>query len=231
MKKIMFNDQCKLTDATVEGYKENTRRIIHDEDVNKYLSSLSKGILMVDTKLVSVDVQPKVIIPEKDCSAKFQMITTPEMIDFFIKHFAYYKVGEIVAVAQSYKTVYEQNKDFLLNQLAADGKCLSDLENHAGWRNKENVCAYYMPHQIQFTGIKIERLQDISPEDCLKEGVREYDYGFFVPGLYRPHHNDGVEMGFINPIDAFATLIDKVSRKGTWNKNPLVFAYKYKKVK
>ena len=136
----MFNDQYKLTDATVEGYKENTRRFI-PEDVSKYLSTTSKGILIVQTEHVPMDVQPQVIMPE-DCSAELAP-ATPDVIDFFIKHFAYYKVGEIVAVAQSYKTVYEQNKEFLLNQLAADGKCLSDLEYHAGWRNKENVCAYY----------------------------------------------------------------------------------------
>lgn len=33
-----------------------------------------------------------------------------------------------------------------------------------------------MPHQIRITGIRCERLQDISDEDCMKEGVVDVTY-------------------------------------------------------
>lgn len=35
---------------------------------------------------------------------------------------------------------------------------------------------------------------------------------------------------FHTPKEAFAALIDKVSGKGTWEKNPLVFAYGFVRV-
>lgn len=33
---------------------------------------------------------------------------------------------------------------------------------------------------------------------------------------------------FTSPRDAFAELIDKVGKKGTWNSNPYVFRYEFK---
>lgn len=81
-----------------------------------------------------------------------------------------------------------------------------------------------MPHRIRITDIVVERLQDISDEDCLKEGieyVRSIDKYFFC----------GVNYYFDTPRAAFAELIDKVSGKGTWEKNPYVFAYEFETVK
>ena len=37
--------------------------------------------------------------------------------------------------------------------------------------------------------------------------------------------------GFKSPYEAFADLIDRVSGKGTWERNPYVVAYDYELVK
>ena len=36
---------------------------------------------------------------------------------------------------------------------------------------------------------------------------------------------------FATPREAYAELIDKVSGKGTWNKNPYVWVYEFKLIK
>ena len=70
-----------------------------------------------------------------------------------------YKVGEIVAVAQSYNSFYND-------------ECNPNLfPNGAGWTNKMYVKPELMPHQIRITNVRAEQLQDISDEDCLKEGI------------------------------------------------------------
>lgn len=116
-----------------------------------------------------------------------------------------YKVGEVVAIAQAYNEFdifYSYPK--------------------AGWTNKMFVKADLMPHHIQITDIKVERLQDISNEDCLKEGIYyEDEY------LHRWYLYHGNRRRFINAKSAFAALIDKVSGKGTWNSNPWVWAYEF----
>ena len=79
-----------------------------------------------------------------------------------------------------------------------------------------------MPHRIRITDIKVERLQDISYGDCIKEGV-------IKNGSWRPYNFAlyGFKEWFETPVQAFAALIDKVGRKGTWDSNPWVFAYTF----
>lgn len=87
------------------------------------------------------------------------------------------------------------------------------------------VRADLMPHHIRITDIKIERLQDISDEDCLKEGIFKWDAGQKDIPFYSFHYADIPD--YSNPCDAFAELIDKVSGKGTWESNPYVFVYEF----
>ena len=146
-------------------------------------------------------------------------------------HFPKYNVGEVIAISQAYKDcgsfdVYEAHKDT------------------AGWNNKLFVRADLMPHHIKITNVRCERLQDISEEDCLKEGVRVHEENsnkYFVKGIneYKPSpcaisQRVGVAYEpilFSSPHEAFAALIDKVSGKDTWNSNPYVFRYEFELLK
>lgn len=83
-----------------------------------------------------------------------------------------------------------------------------------------------VPHQIRITDIKVERLQDISDEDCLKEGILKREIRPFVTIEIR-YQVPKTIIYKDTPREAFAALIDKVSGKGTWEKNPYVFAYKF----
>lgn len=88
------------------------------------------------------------------------------------------------------------------------------------------VRADLMPHRIRITNVRVERLQDISDEDCLREGIEEHlkgvQYGFTSNIGYVGQYP------FTTPREAFALLIDKISGKGTWESNPWVFVYEFK---
>ena len=82
-----------------------------------------------------------------------------------------YKVGEIVAIAQSYKDIIEclpMYSDAILDEVGVPRK-----EFKAGWTNKMFVRADLMPHHIRITDVKAERLQSISDDDIMREGIRE----------------------------------------------------------
>ena len=131
-----------------------------------------------------------------------------------------YNVGEIVAVAQRYMD--------LPNPFQGRGTTYVDA---AGWRNKMFVRPEDMPHQILITDVKIERLRDISDEDCFKEGIQElgpcsecgssiYYFGQSEEGWWS-----------FSPRDAFEGLINKICPKLTWEANPWVFVYTFKLLK
>lgn len=125
-----------------------------------------------------------------------------------------YKVGEVVAVAQSYLDVRNPQFDKLGHDVA-------------GNTNKMFVRADLMPHHIKITDVKVERLQDIPEEEILKEGVWQF---YDNKKLFYISKNTGEAstVCFLSAREAFAYLIDKVSGKGTWDSNPWVVAYSFK---
>ena len=136
-----------------------------------------------------------------------------------------YKIGEVVAVAQSYE--YMANSGYLDRMMETSSTFKKEYCG-AGWNNKMFVRADLMPHQIHITDIKVERLQDISNEDCLKEGVKKNQNNCTL--VYHGKYNNGF-YHYPTARDAFAALIDTVSGEGTWNSNPWVFAYSFELVK
>ena len=149
-----------------------------------------------------------------------------------VKHLPY-KIGEVVAIAQPYKDIIEcmaEYSDIIIN---ADGSI--NREFKAGWTNKMFVRGNLMPHHIRITDIKLERLQDISEEDCLKEGIIFIeslfigeDAYFFAVKRKVGRMYDNILKFFSSPQRAYADLIDKISGKGTWESNPWVVTYEFK---
>lgn len=139
-----------------------------------------------------------------------------------LDRYARYEIGETVAIAQSYETL--ANSGYLDRMIENDN--IKKEYTGAGWSNKMFVRADLMFNAIQFTNRRIEHLQDITDEDCLREGIIEEDtpidtgYSFF-----------GTQGNWATPREAFACLIDKVSGRGTWDSNLYVIAYSYERKK
>lgn len=132
-----------------------------------------------------------------------------------------YHVGEEVAIAQQYNVCFDltvPRNRVLISTL--------NLRNTKGWNNKMFVKADLMPHRIIIRNVCAQRLQSISDDDCLNEGVLKIMNGYFVvPGL---NEKDGVFTAiFETPREAFAALIDRISGKGTWERNPWAYVYQF----
>lgn len=205
MKKIMFNYKYGLDKAVIEGWKTMTRRVISCP--NTFKGQLVSGFYICKNR------QSREITEVCMHDADEGFIDNGQLLPN-------YKVGEVVAIAQSYKDCgYDPN--FML-----DGK---PINNYPGWNNKMFVKAEMMKHFIKITGVKVERLQNISDEDCLREGIEEHlkgvQYGFSSNIGYVGQYP------FATPREAFAFLIDLVSRKGTWKSDPWVWVYEFELVK
>ena len=138
-----------------------------------------------------------------------------DFIDVRHSKYTRYKLGEVVAVSQCYNDVVQE---------------FTDLAFVPGSTNKMFVRAKKKRHQIRNMGIRCQRLQEISDEDCVKEGVRvgsqalEYPYYFIDTKQF-------LICDYKSPRRAFAALIDKVSGRGTWDRNPWVVVYEFELVK
>lgn len=204
----MFNDKYGLTQAVLNGRKTMTRRVIsypskfRGQNVAGYYVCRKPSGELVEVCLHDEDER---------------MIDAGQI-------FPKFKVGEVVAIAQSYK-----DSGYDPDALDRDPKDLGIrgfMRDSAGWNNKMFVKSYACKHHIKITNVKVERLQDISDEDCLKEGIQYL-------GLEYEHYGDpmysfeGSDTYYTCAKDAFSRLIDKVSGKGTWESNPFVWVYEF----
>lgn len=200
MQKIMFNDKYGLTQAVLEGRKTQTRRTF----LKRGEESLLHGI-------------------------------TPE---YLISVRSRYTLGETIAIAQKYEDLIKNDEFYRL--CGKNGMPLECIKYERGCNNKMFVRADLMPHHIRITKIRMERLQDISDEDCLKEGICRSDIKNTLWGV-APIRGEG-ESGttyehsvlgygpwqlFPSVKRAYASLIDRISGKGTWESNPYVFVYDF----
>ena len=190
----MFKDKYDLTQAVLAGQKTMTRRLVSKKVINN----------------------SKVYV---------QLIYAKDNIDDlrreYIKRTSPYKIGEVIAITQSYRQLEKEiEKQGLPLDIQREKRIC------AGYTNKMFVRAEDMPHHIKITNIRVESLQDISDEDCLREGVYVLEdtkdgtkaYTFIGGSIYS------------TPRKAFAALIDKVSGKGTWDSSPLVWVYEFERV-
>lgn len=214
----MFNDKYGLTQAVLEGRKTMTRRICKYDRPDE-----SWDIVFPVFGSKDYDNEGNLVSPLfgafgwKNKDGDFTGWNNP-----------LYKFGEVVAIAQSYRdSGYSPDS---LDRHPKDLSVRGLMKNSAGWNNKMFVKSYACKHHIKITNIKVERLQDISDEDCLKEGIYRLDSANGNGGIAYSFvgASDKKHIGLYNtPRDAFEVLIDKVSSKGTWESNPFVFAYEF----
>lgn len=210
MKKIVFNDKFGLTKAVLECRKTQTRRII---TYPKTFHGKDVCGFYVYKRATDGVITEVCMYDENEISIDEGQILPK------------YMVGEVIAVAQRYKDVIPEI-DWVSRKL---------YEGTPKWNNKMFVCADLMPNRIRITDVHVERLQDISDEDCLKEGIYAYYYGdekekrfYEIPP--DGYSFDGIDCHYPTPREAFANLIDKVSGKGTWDSNPWVWVYDFELV-
>lgn len=222
----MFNDKYGLTQAVLDGRKTQTRRII---DIDEEELTLFQTIYY---------------------NQAFDFLEGKDLIEAYFDNYPKkipYKKGEIVAVAQSYKTIDDYYKSAYSYNHSSHGMTICEFDgvsdkdvhewnmiavNYRGkksWTNKLFVKPELMLHFIRITNVRIERLHNISDNDCLEEGIIKWDTGQKDIPFYT--YQNAKITDFDTPKEAYASLIDKVGKKGDWERNPFVFVYDFELIK
>ena len=217
MKKIMFNDEFGLTEAVLNGKKTMTRRICKYDRPNE------------NYEIVFPVFEPEEYDNDGNITSKLDRAFgwRDKGGNFTGWNIPKYRIGEIVAVAQCYHSFYNDECDPRM------------FPSGAGWLNKMLVKAELMPHQIQITDIRIQKLRDISDEDVIKEGFslepindNNGSYAFHHEYMltYLDKRGLSKEIRDRSAKDAYSLLIDKIYPNLLWE-NPYVFIYEFKLIK
>lgn len=206
MKKIMYDDRRGLTWMTLKGVKTRTSRLANGIEDNfvRPVGLIKEGHLKGYMEYIYGDDAHGVMRPP-------------------------YMVGEVVAIAESYKRLG-------YDPMYCPAGHEDGLGSEEGWSNKMFVKADLMKHFVEVTDVRFERLQDITDEDIMREGIVHApiqaqdvktgeigDFAYLVISKKKIEH-----IVYSNARDAFAGLIDAVCGKGTWESNPWVWVFDYK---
>ncbi len=89
----------------------------------------------------------------------------------------------------------------------------------------------YMPKNkariwLQVTDVEVQRLQEISEYEALKEGVSFYEAGLVT--RFKNYTDDSAVL--YTAKESFKTLWDSINGVGAWDKNPYVYKYSFQRI-
>ena len=198
MKGLMFNNKYGLEDDVLNGTKTMTRRKLN-------IPRTFNGIFVAGFRKYTNSLGEWFTeLYDEDESSIYGSTLKPP-----------YDISETVAIKQPYNKIYPITDFEMVGEQIINGS--------AGWTNKMFVRNDLMPHGVKVLNIFPQRIQDISNEDCLKEGIIKHIshnkvfYSFHGIGNYF----------FDTPREAYSCLIDKISGNGTWINNNWVWALEF----
>jgi len=207
---ILFSTE--MVKAILEGRKTMTRRIIKSRHESGLFAICRRQSDQQITQIVSLGWNEENV--EKDISCP------------------YGEIGDILWVRETftYGSEMDENGEFNNNRYwyraDEDWKQLEWVRNRD--EDNEMVCAepkwkpsIFMPRiasriTLQITNIKVERLQDISEADAVKEGIDLSK----TSGDWEH-----------TPVQEFEKVWTKINGEESWNKNPFIWAIEFKRIK
>ena len=211
MKGICFIEP--LHDKTVKKIKVQTRRIMAEQPDDSGLHNHTLFPMSIDSDMTGF---------------WGTVAETGESKEFKPR----YKVGDVLYLKEPYKKwtrglsegrhtsiLYKYGEDTPCDKVGTEGSSY-----YTDWKNKLFMPAYAARHYIKITSVRAERLQDISNEDCIKEGIEEERN--WSNGTEWFTYCNGTH-SFDTPREAYKALINSIDGKDTWNNNPWVWVYDY----
>jgi hypothetical protein len=96
-----------------------------------------------------------------------------------------------------------------------------------------NVPSIFMPRwasriTLLVDDVKVERLQDISEEDAIAEGIRRNPHGNGDQWMDYPEGSSAA--GWVDPVRSYQSLWTSINGEGSWASNPWVACYRFRTI-
>lgn len=154
-----------------------------------------------------------------------------------------YQVGDIIAHCEPTKFIGTEHQSVWVTYPDTNNERIKVPMSVSGWRKlsqRKNQYALVQPlfmlddfarHFLRITQVKEERVQGITEEDAIAEGIQPVYGTDGVRPLYVLGHPEDIDQPlYRTAVDAFKVLWDSIhcDKKGrNWDANPKVVAYSY----
>lgn len=198
-KPILFNTE--MVRAIFDGKKTQTRRVVGDVGIAQYFDIWTYH--------------------KKKRQAVFMGFEKPIYINYK------YDISDILYIKETWAVNPEFSDEIIYKADDTDDDWKINYENF-NWKPSLFIPKEYARLFLKVTNVRVERLQDISNEDCLKEGVKRN-----VDGAGKNWYSSSldIEAEYDNPIYPFRLIWNKTAKDGyKWEDNPYVFVYEFEKI-
>jgi len=192
---ILFS--APMVRAILEGRKTMTRRVIPEALIDKYYDY--------------DDWCNSVMPSDVSCTREYEK-------QFFGNRCKYGKAGDRLWVRETWA---RYNIEAHRHDIAYKATVPSDWPKEGRWRPSIHMPRWASRINLEITGVRVERLNDISPFDCHQEGA--------ASGEVRWNGNTPVPVGS-GVKDNFRNLWESINGEGSWQANPFVWVIEFKRI-
>ncbi|MEF9678940.1 hypothetical protein ABRQ00_10935 [Pectobacterium aroidearum] len=201
---IIFNGE--MVRATLDGLKTQTRRVVRHQPDEDGLARLSGG-------------------PWMDTSEKVYRCPYGEVGDrLWVRETSGLQIRRDALGGTGEFRVYRASNPDAIRYKTASGE-IAPIK----W-----VPSIHMPRHasritLEITDVRVERLNYISEEDAIAEGVARRHSDTYH-GFYRDYENQGYGCGCTFAKDSFRSLWRSIYGAESWNANPWCWAITFKRI-
>ena len=192
-----------MVQAILAGRKTQTRRVVKDDLLIDSVGNLCGGTINYGQNLDG----------------------TPNFKNYAKCKCPYGQPGDVLWVRET--SFYDVDNEE--HRYAAD-MCKSDIEFFKGfWKPSIHMPKAAARIWLEITNVRVERLQEISEEDAIGEGVEIIHTAEPTVHVYKKY-NIKEYLGTTNPVVSFTTLWHSINGPESWNSNPWVWVVEFKQI-
>lgn len=215
---ILFS--TPMVQAILEGRKTQTRRIIK----SKHESGLFQVCKNLDGKVTEITSLDWDECPKNDCTNDIKPLAN---------------IGDILWVRETFAKMFDiheelvgKDKEDMGYWYKTDGELSEASFYIEGYKWKPSI---FMPKEacrifLEVTDVRVERLQHISLDDARAEGVEIVTDWTKENALYQYRNYLKSNSSFLDSQLSFKSLWQSINREKSWEENPFVFVYDFKRV-
>lgn len=188
--------------AILDGSKTQTRRVVKDTGLYA-IDALIHGAETVQRELMALAMRCPYGVPGSRLWVRETWAETDRADGTPV---VAYRAGGCIAVGRD----GIRGPDCLLSTIAWDETPHADQ-----WRPSIHMPRWASRILLEVTGVRVERLQEISVRDCVAEGIPAGG----------PENPDGIER------TEYCALWEQINGPGSWEENPWVWCVSFRRIK